>query len=297
MRQVLAVFVLLAGCTEDLRPPAGSSADGPTARRPRSTRELRVAVGAMLSPMATFESYDPLLRDLAAELGRPHQLVQRRTYQEVNQLIVDGEVDLAFVCSGAWVALPADVAEILAVPVLGGASAYHALVVTRADAPFATFADLEHTRFAFTDPLSNTGYYYPLSRVAALGKTPSSFFASTIFSGAHDRSVRAVERGIVDAAAIFDVGVASLWPKLESNRGLRVLERSAPMAPPPVVAPVSVPAPLREAVRDYLLSAAGRPGGRERLATLGVDRFRSPAAVDYTPVRRLMEAAAGGAPR
>lgn len=64
----------------DLQPLPGVSA---TAVKP-----LRVAVAAIISPKGTVDSYGPLLDYLAEELrNRPVELVQRRTYGEVNNLV------------------------------------------------------------------------------------------------------------------------------------------------------------------------------------------------------------------
>ena len=48
---------------------------------------LRVAIAAVISPEGTAESYAPLLDYLQDSLGRPIELVQRRTYAEINDLI------------------------------------------------------------------------------------------------------------------------------------------------------------------------------------------------------------------
>lgn len=63
---------------------------------------VKMAVAAMLSPQGTVISYRPLQGYLEHRLGRPVQLVQRRTYQEVNELLARNMVDLAFVCTGAF---------------------------------------------------------------------------------------------------------------------------------------------------------------------------------------------------
>lgn len=65
---------------------------------------LRVAVAAVISPKGTVESYAPFLDYLSSRLARPVELVQRRTYLEINDLIAKGEVDIAFVCTSAYVA-------------------------------------------------------------------------------------------------------------------------------------------------------------------------------------------------
>ena len=64
---------------------------------------LRIGVAAVLSPEGTVESYAELADYLGEQLDRPAELVQRRTYAEVNALIDAGDVDLAFVCTSAYV--------------------------------------------------------------------------------------------------------------------------------------------------------------------------------------------------
>ncbi|MFN7210249.1 MAG: PhnD/SsuA/transferrin family substrate-binding protein, partial [Aggregatilineales bacterium] len=63
---------------------------------------LRVSVAAVISPRGTAQSYQPLLDYLSAKLERPVELVQRRTYAETNALIEAGYVDVAFVCTSAY---------------------------------------------------------------------------------------------------------------------------------------------------------------------------------------------------
>ena len=54
----------------------------------------------MISPKETFIYYRQILDYIASGLGRNVELVQRKTYSEVNELIGKGEIDVAFICSG-----------------------------------------------------------------------------------------------------------------------------------------------------------------------------------------------------
>lgn len=40
---------------------------------------------------------------LQKKVGRPIELIQRQSYQEINDLVRDNGVDVAFICSGAYV--------------------------------------------------------------------------------------------------------------------------------------------------------------------------------------------------
>lgn len=48
---------------------------------------IRIAVGAMISPRKTFTYYQSLLDYISRKLDQPVTLVQRRTYEEVNDLL------------------------------------------------------------------------------------------------------------------------------------------------------------------------------------------------------------------
>ena len=68
-----------------------------------SNPPLRVAVAAMVSPKETLELYRQLLAYLGHKTGKDLELVQRKTYGEVNELLGKGLIDLAFICSGPYV--------------------------------------------------------------------------------------------------------------------------------------------------------------------------------------------------
>jgi len=263
----------------------------PAAQLPQG-RPLRFAVASIVDPIVAYESYRGLFDDLAHFLGRPYEFVQRRTYREMNELLLQGAVDLAFVYSGGYAALPPDAPiEIIALPVVDGKTVYHSLVVVRARSAVHRFEELQGVRFAFTDPLSNTGYLYPILRVTQLGKDPRDFFASTLFSGSHDKSLLAVYRGLADAAAVSDLVYKQLVvPRSRYQDQFRIVESSPDFGNPPVVAPTSVPAEVRTRTREFLLHLGETPEGRERLATLGFDRFTVAEPDAYTSIRATREA-------
>ncbi len=271
-------------------PPPGE-APRAVALTPPQGRPLHFAVASMVDPLATYEAYLRLFNDLGHALGRPYQFVQRRTYQEVNELLLHGELDLAFICSGAYAALPNDAPiEIVALPVVHGNSIYHSLLVVRKDSPAQRFEDLEGARFVFTDPLSNTGYLYPVFRATKLGKDSQRFFAATFFSGSHERSILAVYRKLADAAAVDDLVFNQLVvPNSPYWNQLRIIDSSPDFAIPPVVAPTSVPAELRARMRRFFLEMGQTPEGRERLAALGFDGFTAGGKEHYASIREMLE--------
>ncbi len=253
---------------------------------------LRVAVAAVISPKGTVESYQPLLDFLSARLDRPIELVQRRTYAEVNDLIESGEVDLAFVCTSAYVDGHDKFGmELLAAPQVNGATVYFSLLIVPADSPAQVMADLRGKVFAFTDPMSNTGRNYPTYLVQQLGQTPETFFARTFFTYSHDDAIRAVADGLADGAAVdslvYDFAVAR-EPAL--GQKTRIIHRSEPFGIPPVVVGSQVRPQLKAELQDALLSMAETAAGRRSLAAAGLERFVLIDDSAYDSARALLQA-------
>jgi len=164
---------------------------------------LRVAIAAVISPQGTLDSYYPLLKYLEAKLNRPVELIQRRTYLETNDLIEHGEVDIAFVCTSAYIRGHDTFGmELLVAPQVNGKKTYNSLLIVPTSSSAQSMADLRGKVFAFTDPISLTGRVFPTNLVQQLGFTPEIFFARTFFTYSHDEAIRAVASGLADGAAI-----------------------------------------------------------------------------------------------
>ena len=136
---------------------------------------LKMAVAAILSPQGTVESYRELADYLGDALARPVELVQRRTYAEVNTLVAEHSVELAFVCTSAYLdGAAAQEMELLVAPEIDGQSVYSSQLIVPANSAAQTLSDLRGKTFAFTDPMSLTGRVYPTSLVRQMGQEPAT---------------------------------------------------------------------------------------------------------------------------
>ncbi|MGQ9815427.1 MAG: substrate-binding domain-containing protein [Candidatus Roseilinea sp.] len=261
---------------------------------------LRVAVAAVISPRGTVESYRPLLDYLSRRLSRPVELVQRRTYAEVNDLLEQGEVDVAFVCTSAYVAGHDQFGmELLAAPQVNGAAVYHSVLVVPAESAARSIADLRGKVFAFTDPMSTSGRMYPTWLVQQLGATPESFFARTFFTYSHDDAIRAVAEGLADGAAVdslvYDYAIRR-EPALREKT--RLIHRSPSFATPPVVVRPGTRPQLKAELRQALLDLADDPhsAGDAALQAIGVERFILIEDSAYDSVRDIFDSVGWPAP-
>ncbi|MFN3372613.1 MAG: phosphate/phosphite/phosphonate ABC transporter substrate-binding protein [Chloroflexus sp.] len=244
---------------------------------PVTSPPLRVSVASVISPQGTVQSYQPLLDYLSAKLGRQVVLVQRRTYTETNELIGSNEVDVAFVCTSAYIdGRDRYGMNLLVAPQVNEATTYHSLLIVPANSPAQTMADLRGKVFAFTDPTSFSGRVYPTVLVNELGEEPETFFHDIFFTYTHDKAIEAVANGLADGAAVdslvFEFALAR-DPELATK--VKVIHTSPPFGIPPVVVGPGVRPQLRAELQNIFLGMADDPSSlaQKALTALGVDRF------------------------
>src|SRR5262249_34706846 len=89
---------------------------------------------------------------------------------------------------------------------------YFSDVIVHADSPFFTFEDLRGTRWAYNEPHSHSGYQVVRYFLATRG-LDGTFFADVTASGAHEKSVKRILRGEVDASAIDSTVLEMLFAR------------------------------------------------------------------------------------
>ncbi len=257
---------------------------------------LRVAVASMISPKSTFTTYQDLLHFLGEELGRSTQMIQRPTYAAVNELVRTGQVDMAFVCTRAYVeGHDAFGMELLAVPQIQNESVYHAYIIVSTKSDIYSLADLRGHNFAFTDPLSNTGHLVPLYLLFKMGEKPDTFFARTTFTYSHDNSIHSVAEGLLDAAAVDSLVYDQLVKQEPSiAEKTRIIYRSPPYGAPPVVVHPNLNPELKDALQQQLLHLHETREGQQILGRLAIDRFVLPDDRAYDTIRTMIKEVVGG---
>lgn len=290
---------LLAGCekrqVEPLKVDLATVEKEHTETPGQTSPELRIAISAVISPKETFVLYKDLLNHISDQLGMRVQLVQRETYEEVNNLVRDKKLELAFVCSGAYIdGHDRFGMELLVAPVAYGEPVYHSYIIVPVNSPFTGLENLRGKRFAFTDPMSNTGKLAPTYMLAQLHETPESFFSSVIFTNSHDRSIEMVANNLVDGASVDSL----IWEYLNGkNPALtdrtRIIKKSEPYGIPPVVVPKGLAPELKEKLRRVFLNLERDEAGRQILARLKIDRFVLIEDSRYDSIRKMQRLVAG----
>jgi phosphonate transport system substrate-binding protein len=259
---------------------------------------MTTAQGDRLLRFATFLAPNmlPVYRFLAERigdrLGRPVELVVGSSFDQFEQ----GEADLGVICGLPYVRLadrhpPA--VEPLAAPVLagdryGGRPVYYSDVIVRQDSPISCLEELRGRSWAYNEPASHSGHTVTLYSLVRMGARPG-FFARVVEAGFHQRAIRLVHTGAVDAAAI-DSQVLAIelrdHPQLADR--LRVVGTFGPSTIQPVVAASRLPGRLKDQVRELLVELGGDPSARSTLDHGFIDHFSPIDDAAYDDIRAML---------
>ncbi len=256
---------------------------------PRQKDTLKIAVGAIISPTKSLVFYEDIFDYIGEKLTREVEMVQRKTYAEVNFLLEEERIDAAFVCSRPYVEGHRDFGmELLCVPMCFGKTEYCSYFIVHKDSLIQNLEDLRGKVFAFSDPLSNTGMLIPTYTLAIMGERPESFFRKHIFTYSHDNSIRSVAEKLVDGAAVDSL----IWEYLKAEdpkwtAQTRIIYRSTPCGIPPVVVSPGIADELKEKLRSAFLNMHNDPRGREILKRILIDRFTVIEDSAYDSIRQM----------
>ena len=223
-------------------------------------------------------------------LGCATELVVGESYARV------AEADVAFLCGLPYVRLveqPEPPIELLAAPVLrgaryGGRPVYYSDVIVRRDSRFRSFADLRGARWAYNEPNSHSGFGVIRYHLARIGET-NEYFGRVIEAGWHERSIRLVAAGKVDASAIdSQVLAVALREHPHLARRLRVIDALGPSTIQPVVAARRLPRLLKAMLRSLLVEMHRSRAARAALAHGYVEHFVAVKDSDYDDIRGML---------
>lgn len=249
---------------------------------------IRVGIAGVTSPKESFLYYEELLKYIEKKISQPI-ITKHGKYKEIYHLLKSNGLELAFVCSKVYVdAQKEGVIELLVVPVVCGKPEYYSYIIVHKDSPIKKFSELKNKSFAFVDPLSNSGYLYPVYLLAKENKIYQTFFSKTIFTYSHDNSIIAVAEKLVDGAAvdslIYDYLAEIKSPLIPRTK---VILKSPPFGIPPVVVSKNLDKDKREKLRNIFLQLHKEKKGEEILSHLKIEKFVEGSDKMYDSIRMM----------
>lgn len=246
---------------------------------------LRIGLIPSEDAQSMIESSQQILDQLQAQLGMPVKPFVATDYNGVIEALRSRKLDVAYLGPFSYVlANQVAGAEAFAVAVTRktGKSAYHSLIISRADSPIKSLADLKGHTFAFVDPSSASGHLFPKAGLEQAGYAPESTFSRMIFSGSHDASILAVANRKVDAAAVADRILASALAQGSVKQGeLKVVWTSPDIPESPMVWRKDLDPALKQKLAAALANVKDVPWGDQGM----LDGFQPTTDAAYDVVR------------
>jgi phosphonate transport system substrate-binding protein len=257
---------------------------------------VKVAIASVVSPKESYEYYDEMIQYISIKLGGNVKIIQRRSYQEINELIKYNEIDFAFVCGGAYVDGNSDFGmKLLVAPVVHGNTTYNSYIIVQNKSDYTSLTNLRGKKFAFSDPLSNSGKLYPTYRLYLMNETPESFFGTdeqggnnSFFTYSHDNSIIAVAEQIAEGAAVDSL----VYEDMKETRPdiiaqTRIIETSPPFGIPPVVVSKEIDPFLEKRLRNIFLDMDKDEEGKRILSMVKIDSFVNLNDSAYDSIREM----------
>jgi phosphonate transport system substrate-binding protein len=247
------------------------------------------------------QRHEPVVKYLTEKLGVPVKIYRTADYAGLVEAMRANQLEFSRFGPAVY-SLGRRVMGDKLQPVLrdvdnNGAEGYFSIVVVRADSPYKTIADLKGKSFAFADPNSTSGYAFPSFYLKEQGFDPKTHFGGTVFSGSHENSVIAVQKGQFEGAATFWTNETSgMVQRLESRNmipkgSVRTIWTSPLIPASPFCVRADLPEALKTAITNAMLVMKDEAPEVWKTFTDGqVSRYAPAKHEDYKDVVAVLEA-------
>ena len=256
----------------------------------KSGSELKIVFIAYENPDQLIEEVASVIEYLERELRIPVKDFVATDYSGVVEALRNQTADVGFMGPLQYIMAHQQAG---AVPLLGeiynGKSTYVSRIFVRKDSGLTKLEDLRGKNIAFVDPISSSGFMYPLDifRQAGLvtGK-PEDYFGKVYFAGGDEQAIRAVYNRFVDAAGVGQFAYRLLRP--EERDSVDILAESRPIPSHCLVARKGLDRKIVDKLKKALLALNEEGPDHHLLSYLyGVDGYIEVTHDNYTEVAKI----------
>ncbi len=186
-------------------------------------KALTLAFIPQENPEKLIGDIDVISGYLKQQTGVPVRGFVTSDHASAIEALRNGDADISFMGALPFVIAEKEVgAEVLLSEVYRGSPTYRGRIFVRRDSGIQTLADLRGKSIAFADPISESGYLYPLETFVEAGlierdQDPKAFFGELYFAGGYQQAMQAVATGLVDAAGASQYAELLLSPEQQAD--------------------------------------------------------------------------------
>lgn len=231
---------------------------------------------------------------LSQRLDSRVTFVSRDQYQAVHDLLFNGQIDAAWTCGYPFVRFQPQL-QLLAVPLYQGQPLYQSYLIRplAGEPTVRGWSDMAGKVFAYSDPLSNSGWLVAQGEFATAGIGQQDLKRS-FFAHGHRNVAEAVASRLADAGSID--GYVWETMRLQGMPGAlqtEVIWKSRLHGFPPLVTTVGADASRTAALRRSLLGMPHDEVGRSLLKSLNLDGFIAGQPGIFDSIRQLARGVPG----
>src|SRR5262252_6307863 len=231
---------------------------------PTWPKEMTFALLSTENAAEITRRWGPILAQLESDLGVKIKPVTATDYRGTIEALKFKKAELGHLGPKSYVAASANnyanVEPIAQLQLANGSLGYRSCLIVHTDSDIFSPEDLAGKTFAFNDPNSTSGYLVPSAFfMMELNVDPKKYFSKVTFSGSHEASILAVAAKKVEVASTNLPDLQQLTRENKVPRGgLRVIWVSKLIPNDPIVVRKDLPASLKAAVQESLLSMRAR---------------------------------------
>lgn len=233
------------------------------------------------------EQYLPIIDEIGKLVGRKTRTVIVPDYEALTNYIKNGLIDLGWFSPKAYVNAKKEInLRPLVTPIKNGSAFYKGQIITNKDTDYYKLSDLRGSSFCFVDPLSTSGYIYPLHLLKNEGLNIKNDFKSIAFLGNHDNVINAVIDKRVDAGATFTEAINMAGKAGVGVNQLRVIAETEPIPNDAISANPNLSLLLSKKIKKEFLSINRNENVKKVMKEAGIDGFQEALDSSYDVVRK-----------
>lgn len=231
---------------------------------PSWPKEITFALLSTENAAEITRRWGPILAQLEKDLGIKVKSATATDYRGSIEALKFKKAEIGHLGPKAYVEASnnnyANVEPVAQLRLANGSLGYRSCLIVHSDSDIFGPEDMAGKTFAFNDPNSTSGYLVPSTFfMSEMGMDPKRFFSKVTFSGSHEASILSVANKKVDVASTNLPDLQQLTREGKVPRGaLRVIWVSKLIPNDPIVVRKDLPASLRAAIQESLVSMRDR---------------------------------------
>jgi len=231
---------------------------------PSWPKEITFALLSTENASEITRRWNPILAQLEKDLGIKVKAATATDYRGTIEALKFKKAEIGHLGPKSYVEASnnnyANVEPIAQLRLANGSLGYRSCLIVHTDSDIFGPEDMAGKTFAFNDPNSTSGYLVPSAFfMSEMNIDPKKLFSKVTFSGSHEASILAVANKKVEIASTNIPDLQQLTRENKVPRGaLRVIWVSKLIPNDPIVVRKDLPASLRSAMQESLVSMKDR---------------------------------------